>query len=108
MSNDGYRAIDATVAAGVTSTTALDLGVGYQKVLLQIPASSVGNIKLFGSDKIDGTYQQLYASAAAVNIASATSDVILDLKDYTYSRFMKVVASTAPATAVSYQILCNP
>jgi hypothetical protein len=106
MSQLDYRLFTSTIASATTTGTEVDIDRSYRKVYLDIPASSVGNIEVWGSTTKAGTFKPLYKSAATASIASAVSNMMVDLDDYGYVRHCKVIATTAPANGAAYNFVC--
>ncbi len=104
MSYD-HQEFTVTIASGVTTSGEVDIAHNYDHVYLLIPASNVGNTRIYMSNKLGGTYYPAATAAGTnVDIASSVSAryVLLD----NHGRFNRVIASTAPADGASYTFVC--
>lgn len=100
-----YQEYTVTIASGTTTSTEVDIAHNYEHVYLLIPSSSVGNTRIFMSNKIGGTYYPAATAAGAnVDIASSISGKYVQIENH--GRFNKVIASTAPADGASYTFVC--
>jgi hypothetical protein len=105
MATTDYRVFTATIASATTTSSEIDLEKAYQRVYLKIPSTSVGNTRIFGTTESGGTYVAVAASAGtSVDIASSISGKLVEVGQYT--RFLKVIASTAPANGGIYKLVC--
>jgi hypothetical protein len=103
--NHSHRVFTVTIASGTTTSTEADIERNYDHVYLLIPATSVGNTRIFMSKESGGTYYPAATAAGAnVDIASSISGKYVQLADH--GRFNKVIASTAPADGASYTCVC--
>ena len=105
----------ATLASGVTLSSAIDLGGSWGKLALSIPSmASGGNTVVYGSDKIDGTFQPIYLSPTAapntpiaISIVSSVSNAIVPI-DAVNCQFIQVGVSTAAtATQYTFKVICS-
>jgi hypothetical protein len=106
MSKDtDYRKFTMTIASGVTTSNEVDIGGNYNHVYLQVPASSVGNTRMFMANTLNGTSLRV-ANAAGTphDIASSVSNVYVRVNDH--GRYNTVCASTAPANGGIYTLVC--
>ena len=106
MSNQrDYLLKTLTIASGVTTSDEVDIGGDYSHVYLKIPASNVGNTRMYMTDILNGTPIRV-ANAAGTphDIDSAISNVYARITDH--GRFNTVVATTAPAGGATYTLVC--
>ena len=103
-----------TMNSGLTLTSALDLGGGYNGYLLGIPTmTSATDIRLRCSPTLDGTYRPLYLEPVAgtqtpvvFNANSTVTNCYVPIK--TSARFIKVEFTTATtASSHVFELICN-
>jgi hypothetical protein len=100
-----YRKFTMTIASGVTTSNEVDIGGNYNHVYIQIPASSVGDTRMFMAHTLAGTPKRVANAAGTAHaIPSATSNVFVRVNDH--GRFNTVCASTAPADGGIYTLVC--
>lgn len=114
MSQTLPRAYSATVASGLTFSSAIDLGEAPQWLTLMVPTMASGaDIRVFYSDVIDGTYlrggvmNNTTGNALLYNIPSGITQAALNIP--VYGRFIQVQLSTATTdTAYIFKVIVSP
>lgn len=103
------------MASGATSTTAIDLEGGWNKIAIVIPTmTSGGDIYLQASDSLTGTFRRVFhdsntnsAVVGAHYFTSVVTNCIIPLHNVNV-RFMKVELSTAAADqGFTFKFICS-
>ncbi len=86
--------VTGTIAAGGTSTGAINLGRDYDYIEVRIPSLVSGTLKVQTSNAIDGTYQDL-----GLNVTTdATTGAYNDVWKIGGWQFIKIVSSATQTT----------
>lgn len=99
MSLGAFSKYDVSIASGASTSTAIDLGRGYSKVVYDC-TSSGGASTFFAASSFDGTYRQIKFPVAsglvapgAVTVGSACSGSLVEVSELKGHRFLKVAAT---------------
>ena len=106
MSQLDTRIFTLTVPSGVTTSNEVDLGRSYRKVYLETPSPIAAEAVIYAASESGGTFKQMYNSGATAVIASSISNMFIDLKDYAYTRYMKIALTAAAANGSTYKVVC--
>ncbi len=107
------KAFSLTIASGVSLSSALDLGYGWNHVAVSIPTMASGSdINFFAAEAAGGTYRKLYhapntaSAAVAYTITSGITNCILPLN--VRAQNMKIQLTTATSdTAYTFYFVCT-
>jgi len=103
--NEGVKRVrTATVASAATSSSEVDLGAYFSRVLIGLPASSAWDTRILVAEDTGGTFKNLYTSTSAQwSVASTISAAYIPVTSV--GRFMKIECSTAAADGASFYII---
>lgn len=103
---------DVSIASGASTSTALDLGGGYRKVMFD-PTGAAGSTMFFAADSFSGTYKQVKYSIASgmsapqtCTVGSAVSGSWVEVPALVGLRFVKVAATGTVADGTTLKLIC--
>lgn len=102
--NEGVKRVyTATVASAATSSSEIDLGAHYSRVLIGV-GSNTWSTKLLVAENTGGTYKNLYTNASTeFEIATGVSGAYIPVE--TVGRYVKIETTSAAANGASYFII---
>lgn len=102
--NEGVkRVFTATVASAATSSSEVDLGAYFSRIIVGLPATT-WDTRLLVAEDTGGTYKNLYTSTSAQwSVASSISSAYIPAENA--GRFVKVEVTTAAANGASFYII---
>jgi len=109
-----HRALPTSIniASGVSLSSAIDLGLACDKVLLGIPVIASGtNVNVFICESLSGTYRSLYHEPVAatptpvqVSISSAVTNCFVPLSILN-AQYLKIQVPSITATSPTFTVL---
>ena len=114
----GYNpapAFTVGIASGLTLSSQVDLGRGWDHITLEVPTMASGcDIFVQGSNSNSGTFRRFYHRIAegtdnptAMNLNSSVTNCLIQL-EFVNTRYVKVELSTAmTATSASFAFVCS-
>lgn len=114
MTIGAIKPFTITLASGITASSALDLGGGYNRVMVGIPTMTSGtDICIQASDSENGTFRRIYmepkvdSSAPVVfQVASSITNCFVPVN--IAAQFLKIEFTTAcEDSGHSFKILCS-
>ena len=108
------RPYSVTMNSGLTLTSAVDLGGGYNGYMIGVPTMTSGtDIRVKCSQTEDGTYRPLYitpnagsATPIVFNIPSSVTNCFVPVENT--ARYIKIEFTTATtASSHIFEIICN-
>jgi len=108
------KAFTVTMSTGTTSTSAINLGGSFEKIMIGIPTMASGTNHYFKvSDSESGTFRRLYHNST-VGTAKPTVVVVDSSVTNCYvpincsAQFLKIELTTAAtAAAHTYKLICG-
>ena len=103
------------VASGATLSSQIDIGCGYNHMMLEIPTMASGtDVRIQGSLHSGGTFRPIHHRPTnsndvpvAVNVDSSITNCMLHL-EFVNARYLKIELTTAmTATSAIFGIVCQ-
>ena len=116
MSSIGpIKPFSVTIASAATSSSAIDLGGAYNRIMVGIPTmTSATDIFFRASDAIDGTYRKIYhrskvdsTTPTAVNFDSSVTNCFVPL-DVAAQFFQIAYTSATTDASQTFKVICSP
>ena len=114
MSYGPIKTYDLSIASGATSSSEVDLGRAYSKVLLDLPSATTFTLFVQGATASGGNFKRIYHAPGdnlsdpdAIEIASSiagANGAIVGIPNYT--QYMKLESATAVANGAAYKLIC--
>lgn len=113
MSYGNVQRFKTTFASAATTSSEVDLGKSFSKVMLELPSGTTFNLNVQGAGSANGSFKRIYnvvadndAVVTPIEITSATAGAngaIVPIPYYT--RYMKLEALTAVANGGDWYII---
>jgi hypothetical protein len=114
MSYSPVSAFSTTLASGVTLSSQIDLGRGWEHITVEIPTMASGTDVYFqGAGSDGGTYRRIHHrltnsndSPGAMNVDSSVTNCFVHL-EFVNTKYLKIELSTAmTATSAIFGVVC--